>query len=120
MTLRLTRRQYADLYGPTEGDRVRLADTDLFILIELGAGPHAPVHVPALSKIGHGLAAGLNRNRLLAGYLAAILVPLGLDRVVVGLASLQRWRGKDAVGSPLPGLLAFHPDFGVCRRQDHA
>ena len=34
MTLRLTRRQYADLYGPTTGDRVRLADTDLFIRIE--------------------------------------------------------------------------------------
>jgi urease subunit alpha len=34
MTLRLTRRQYADLYGPTTGDRVRLADTDLLIRIE--------------------------------------------------------------------------------------
>jgi urease subunit alpha len=34
MTLRLTRRQYADLYGPTVGDRVRLADTELFIRIE--------------------------------------------------------------------------------------
>ena len=34
MTRRLTRRQYADLYGPTVGDRVRLADTELFIRIE--------------------------------------------------------------------------------------
>jgi urease subunit alpha len=34
MTLRLSRRQYADLYGPTVGDRVRLADTDLLIRIE--------------------------------------------------------------------------------------
>jgi urease subunit alpha len=34
MTLRLSRRQYADLYGPTTGDRVRLADTELFIRIE--------------------------------------------------------------------------------------
>ncbi|PYM74569.1 MAG: urease subunit alpha, partial [Candidatus Rokuibacteriota bacterium] len=32
--MRLTRRQYADLYGPTTGDRVRLADTELFIRIE--------------------------------------------------------------------------------------
>src|SRR2546422_4074229 len=31
MSLRLTRRQYADLYGPTTGDRVRLADTELLI-----------------------------------------------------------------------------------------
>jgi urease subunit alpha len=34
VTLRLTRRQYADLYGPTVGDRVRLADTELLIRIE--------------------------------------------------------------------------------------
>jgi urease subunit alpha len=34
VTLKIPRRQYADLYGPTVGDRVRLADTDLFIEIE--------------------------------------------------------------------------------------
>ena len=34
MTLRIPRRQYADLYGPTTGDRIRLADTGLFIAIE--------------------------------------------------------------------------------------
>src|SRR5688500_19073081 len=34
VTLRMTRRQYADLYGPTTGDRVRLADTDLVIRVE--------------------------------------------------------------------------------------
>ncbi|CAO4154306.1 urease subunit alpha [Methylorubrum thiocyanatum] len=31
---KLSRRQYADLYGPTAGDRIRLADTDLYIEIE--------------------------------------------------------------------------------------
>ena len=34
MSLRIPRRQYADLYGPTVGDRVRLADTELLIRIE--------------------------------------------------------------------------------------
>src|SRR5437773_2688656 len=34
MSLRLPRRQSADLCGPTVGDRVRLADTELFIEIE--------------------------------------------------------------------------------------
>jgi urease subunit alpha len=34
MPLQLTRRQYADMYGPTVGDRVRLADTELFIEVE--------------------------------------------------------------------------------------
>ena len=34
MPLTLTRRQYADMFGPTVGDRVRLADTELFIEVE--------------------------------------------------------------------------------------
>lgn len=31
--MKLSRRQYADLYGPTTGDRIRLADTELVIEI---------------------------------------------------------------------------------------
>ena len=34
MSLSIPRRTYADLYGPTTGDRIRLADTDLIIEIE--------------------------------------------------------------------------------------
>jgi urease subunit alpha len=34
MSLRIPRRTYADLFGPTKGDRIRLADTDLIIEIE--------------------------------------------------------------------------------------
>ena len=34
MPLTLTRRQYADMFGPTVGDRVRLADTELFLEVE--------------------------------------------------------------------------------------
>jgi urease subunit alpha len=29
--MKIERRTYADLYGPTKGDRVRLADTELII-----------------------------------------------------------------------------------------
>ncbi len=32
--MKISRKQYADLYGPTVGDRVRLADTDLIIEVE--------------------------------------------------------------------------------------
>src|ERR1700730_14689975 len=32
--MRLDRRTYADHYGPTVGDRIRVADTDLFVRIE--------------------------------------------------------------------------------------
>jgi urease subunit alpha len=34
MSLEIPRRQYADLYGPTTGDRIRLADTELLIEVE--------------------------------------------------------------------------------------
>lgn len=34
MAYRMDRRAYAETYGPTVGDRVRLADTDLFIEVE--------------------------------------------------------------------------------------
>lgn len=34
MSFKLSRKQYADLYGPTTGDAIRLADTELFLEIE--------------------------------------------------------------------------------------
>src|SRR6201998_616041 len=34
MPLSMDRRAYADMFGPTTGDRVRLADTDLIIEVE--------------------------------------------------------------------------------------
>src|ERR1700732_3401495 len=34
MSLKIPRRQYADMFGPTLGDKLRLADTELFIEIE--------------------------------------------------------------------------------------
>src|SRR5438105_4723850 len=34
MPLNIPRRTYADLYGPTTGDRVRLADTELIVEVE--------------------------------------------------------------------------------------
>ncbi|AQX54569.1 urease subunit alpha [Priestia flexa] len=34
MSFKMSRKQYADMFGPTVGDAVRLADTDLFIEIE--------------------------------------------------------------------------------------
>ncbi|MGO5012528.1 urease subunit alpha [Niallia sp. Sow4_A1] len=34
MSFRMTRNQYADMFGPTVGDAIRLADTELFLEIE--------------------------------------------------------------------------------------
>ena len=43
MPAEISRRRYADLYGPTTGDRIRLADTDLLIEVtdDLSRGPVA-------------------------------------------------------------------------------
>jgi len=34
MSRKITGKAYADMYGPTKGDRIRLADTELIIEIE--------------------------------------------------------------------------------------
>ena len=34
MPARISRAAYADMFGPTTGDKVRLADTELFIEVE--------------------------------------------------------------------------------------
>ena len=31
---KISRESYADMYGPTKGDKIRLADTELFIEVE--------------------------------------------------------------------------------------
>ena len=34
MPASISRKIYADMYGPTTGDKIRLADTELFIEVE--------------------------------------------------------------------------------------
>jgi len=34
MATRISRSAYADMFGPTVGDKVRLADTEIFIEVE--------------------------------------------------------------------------------------
>ena len=34
MSFEIDKHRYAELFGPTEGDSIRLGDTDLFIKIE--------------------------------------------------------------------------------------
>ena len=49
MTTTISRNIYADMYGPTSGDRVRLADTDLIIEVE-----HDLTHYGEEVKFGGG------------------------------------------------------------------
>jgi len=75
MSLSIDRRAYADFYGPTVGDRIRLADTALLIEIEkdftvygdeinfgggkvIRDGMGRPQLVPRFSLTGRRLSAG--------------------------------------------------------------
>jgi urease subunit alpha len=40
-TMKISRQAYADMFGPTVGDKVRLADTELWIEVERTSPPTA-------------------------------------------------------------------------------
>ncbi len=64
MTLTIPRKTYVDLFGPTIGDRVRLADTDLIIEIEkdlLKYGDEAVFGGGKSVRDGQGQASGVSR-----------------------------------------------------------
>ncbi|MDH3610898.1 MAG: urease subunit alpha [Nitrosopumilus sp.] len=68
MTLQIPRKTYLDLYGPTVGDRVRLADTDLIIEIEkdfIKYGDEAVFGGGKSIRDGQGQASGISRNESL-------------------------------------------------------
>src|SRR6476619_1432380 len=68
MVLKIPRRQYVELYGPTKGDKVRLADTDLIIEIEQDLLTHGDELVFGGGKSirdGMGQAAGISSSRSL-------------------------------------------------------
>ncbi|MBO3171419.1 urease subunit alpha [Dermatophilus congolensis] len=68
MTLRIPRRQYNDLYGPTTGDSVRLADTDLFVKVEkdlTGYGDEAVFGGGKTIRDGMGQDGNVNRAEMI-------------------------------------------------------
>ena len=65
MTLNVPRRRYAELYGPTTGDKIRLADTDLIVEIEQDLLVHGDELVFGGGKSardGLGQASGIHRK----------------------------------------------------------
>ncbi len=68
MTLRIPRRRYVSLFGPTAGDKVRLADTDLIIEIErdlLQYGDEVVFGGGKSARDGMGQASGVSRDNSL-------------------------------------------------------
>ena len=65
MTLSIPRKRYAELFGPTVGDRVRLGDTDLIMEIEkdlIGYGDEAVFGGGKSARDGMGQASGTSRK----------------------------------------------------------
>jgi len=91
MTLRIPRRRYVDLFGPTIGDKVRLADTDLIIEIErdlLRYGDEVVFGGGKSARDGMGQASGVSRDDSLDLVItnAIVLDPiLGIVKADIGV-----------------------------------
>lgn len=99
MSLIIPRHVYADLYGPTKGDRVRLADTDLIIQVEedyTTYGDESKFGGGKTLRDGMGQAPGTTReedaldlvltNALIIDHTGIIKADIGIrDGIIVGI-----------------------------------
>ena len=105
MTLNISRKNYADLFGPTTGDRIRLADTDLIIEIEKDLIKYGDESVFGGGKSirdGMGQASGVSRSESLDLVItnAIILDPvLGIIKADIGVKD-GRIVGVGNAGNP--------------------
>jgi urease subunit alpha len=82
MPLEIPRRQYASLYGPTTGDRIRLADTDLLVEVERDLTTHGDE-----AKFGGGkvLRDGMGQSASVTSQAGA------LDAVITNAVIVDHW-----------------------------
>src|SRR6476620_7202511 len=92
----LTREKYADLYGPTKGDRVRLADTDLVIRIDKdwSGGPDHSGNERSFGggktiREARGHSHNARQDATLEGRLPNAEAPV--DTVITGALILDHW-----------------------------
>ncbi len=91
MTLSIPRKTYVDLFGPTVGDRIRLADTDLIIEIEkdlIKYGDEAVFGGGKSIRDGQGQASGVSRAESLDLVItnAIVMDPiLGIIKADIGI-----------------------------------
>lgn len=93
----LSRRAYAEMYGPTTGDRVRLADTDLFIEVERDLTTYGEE-----VKFGGGkvIRDGMGQSQLPAAKVADTIITnalivdakLGIIKADIGLKNGRVWK----------------------------
>ncbi|MCC3157934.1 urease subunit alpha [Hymenobacter sp. 15J16-1T3B] len=110
MSLSLDRRAYADMYGPTVGDRVRLGDTDLVIEVEKDYcvyGEECKFGGGKVLRDGMGQAAGISQAEALDLVItnALVLDYTGIYKADIGVKN-GRISGIGKAGNPhiMPGV----------------
>ena len=112
MSLPISRRAYADMYGPTTGDRVRLGDTDLLIQVEKDYcvyGEECKFGGGKVLRDGMGQAAGIGPADALDLVITNALVVdyTGIYKADIGIKG-GRIVGIGKAGNPhiMPGVTA--------------
>ncbi len=110
--MKMSRRAYAEMFGPTVGDRVRLADTELFIEVEQDLTTYGEE-----VKFGGGkvIRDGMGQSQLLADQVAdtvitnALIVDWwGIVKADVGLKNGRIWKIGKAEIQIFSQTLPFH------------
>ena len=104
MAHRIDRRHYADLYGPTSGDRLRLGDTGLVVEVEQDAtvyGDECKFGGGKVLRDGMGQAAGVSDERALDCVITNALIVdwTGIRKADVGIKN-GRIAGIGKAGNP--------------------
>ncbi len=115
MTRRMDRRQYAQVYGPTTGDRVRLGDTALLLEVERDLTVYGDECVFGGGKVlrdGMGQAAGAPADEVLDLVVtnALVLDHTGITKADVGvrggrIVALGKAGNPDAMAGVTPGMV---------------
>jgi urease subunit alpha len=105
MTLEISRRRYVDLFGPTVGDKIRLADTDLIVEVEkdlLRYGDEVVFGGGKSARDGLAQASGINRDQSLDLVITNTIVMdpiLGIIKADIGIRD-GRIAGIGKAGNP--------------------
>ena len=115
MTYRMPRRHYADIYGPTTGDRVRLGDTDLIAEVERDHttyGDECKFGGGKVLRDGMGQAAGVSEERALDLVITNALIVdwTGIYKADVGIkhgriAGIGKAGNPDVMAGVTPGMI---------------
>src|SRR5215217_3238243 len=115
MSHRIDRRHYADIYGPTTGDRIRLGDTGLVAEVERDAttyGDECKFGGGKVLRDGMGQAAGVSDKRALDCVITNALIVdwTGIRKADVGIkngriAGIGKAGNPDVMAGVTPGMI---------------